>query len=138
MISIVGESVDSQRCFQCLRLLSCQLWASLQSQGGEQDSCLCWTAVLLPACSLALVRGPVISVSGLSRQPTQTLPRHKGGLVLGETGVGNSPPPPSSRSPGRCLLRRSHIFEAEQLREKGLLCHPFTVATSQETLGPSS
>lgn len=47
--------------------------------------------MLPPACSLALVSGPVISVSGLSRQPTG-LPRHKGGLVLGETGV-SSPPP---------------------------------------------
>ena len=34
------------------------------------------------------------------------LPRHKGGLVLGETGVSN---PPRAR-PGRCLLRRSRTF----------------------------
>lgn len=51
-----------------LKLLSC---LSLQAQQREQESCLCWTAVLLPACSLALVSGPVISVSGLSRQPTK-------------------------------------------------------------------
>ncbi len=74
VISTVGQPVSCSAAFSAhrLRLLSCQLWVSLQARWREQKSCLCWTAVLLPACSLALVSGPVISVSDLSRQPTRT------------------------------------------------------------------
>lgn len=130
-----------------LKLLSC---LSLQAQQREQESCLCWTAVLLPACSLALVSGPVISVSGLSRQPTKapTSQRraHPGRDRCQQLPPSVPPPPPPFTSPpphthicrGRCLLQQSLIFEAEQLGKKGHLCHPFTVAISQETAAPSA
>ncbi|KAI9522208.1 hypothetical protein NQZ68_038437 [Dissostichus eleginoides] len=81
------------------------------------------------------------ALSFLSRACPDSLPRLYRVTKAGsswERQVSATRHPPSSRSPGRCLLRRSHIFEAEQLREKGHLCHPFTVATSQETLAPSS
>lgn len=118
-----------------LRRLSCQLWVSLQAQCREQESCLRWTAELLPACSLALVSGPVISVSGPSRQPTRTPASQRRARPERDRCQKPAvpPPPPSHARPGRCLLRPGHIFEAEQHGKKGHLCHPFTVAVSQET-----
>lgn len=103
-----------------LRLLSCQLWVSLQAQWREQESCLCWTAELLPACSLALVSRPVISVSDPSRQPTRTPASQR--RVRPERDRCQQPavpPPPSHARPGRCLLRPGHIFEAEQHGKEG-------------------
>lgn len=140
MISIVVQPAAHSVAFRarCLRRLSCQLWVSLQARCRSR-SLVC---VGLQCCSQRAAWPLSAALSYLSRARPDSqpgLPRHKGGLVLGETGVSNPPPPPPRVRPGRCLLRRrSHIFEAEQLRKKGHLCHPFTVAISPETRAPSA
>lgn len=138
VISIVERPVAHSVAFspRWLRHLSCQLWLSPKALWGEYKSCLCWTAVLVPACSLALVSGPVISVLGLSRQPAQIPTSQRRARPRRDRCQQPAAPTPTL-VPGRCRLRLSHVFEAEQLGKKGHLCHPFTVAISQETGAPS-
>lgn len=106
---------------------------------GESRSLVC---VGLQSCSQRAAWPLSAALSYLSRARPDSqpgLPRHKGGLVLRETGVSNPPSPLlllTLVQADACCDRATYL-KLSNMEKKGHLCHPFTAAISQETGAPS-